>query len=178
MIPLTVLVVHPMACDACQREGFSGFRYRCQKCHNYQLCQDCFWRGRVSGPHTNEHEVKEYTTYVSYLMWSQFCLLYCVYNFVFNSEINFTQSARGKVLHLFASELCLLSLRNGFVESILALVQLIDFVFKYNVSKIYLCDIQHVYLNIRQIFFPNSSSKKIGWGCVHFIIVHKAPRIG
>ncbi|PSN31578.1 hypothetical protein C0J52_25588 [Blattella germanica] len=58
-------VVHPMACDACQREGFSGFRYRCQKCHSYQLCQDCFWRGRVSGPHTNEHEVKEYTTYKS-----------------------------------------------------------------------------------------------------------------
>ncbi|KAF4520539.1 hypothetical protein B566_EDAN008738 [Ephemera danica] len=58
-------VVHPMPCDACQREGFSGFRYRCQKCHNYQLCQDCFWRGRISGPHTNEHEVKEYTTYKS-----------------------------------------------------------------------------------------------------------------
>lgn len=58
-------VVHPMTCDACQREGFSGFRYRCQKCHSYQLCQDCFWRGRISGPHTNEHEVKEYTTYKS-----------------------------------------------------------------------------------------------------------------
>ncbi|XP_063218074.1 dystrobrevin beta-like [Bacillus rossius redtenbacheri] len=58
-------VVHPTACDACQREGFSGFRYRCQKCHSYQLCQDCFWRGRVSGPHTNDHEVKEYTTYKS-----------------------------------------------------------------------------------------------------------------
>nr|CAD7454664.1 unnamed protein product [Timema tahoe] len=58
-------VVHPTACDACQREGFSGFRYRCQKCHSYQLCQDCFWRGRVSGPHANDHEVKEYTTYKS-----------------------------------------------------------------------------------------------------------------
>ena len=63
---LSDAVVHPMTCDACQREGFSGFRYRCQKCHNYQLCQDCFWRGRISGPHTNEHEVKEYTTYVSF----------------------------------------------------------------------------------------------------------------
>lgn len=58
-------VIHPTACDVCQREGFSGFRYRCAKCHNYQLCQDCFWRGRVSGPHTNDHEVKEYTSYVS-----------------------------------------------------------------------------------------------------------------
>ncbi|XP_067005401.1 dystrobrevin beta [Anabrus simplex] len=58
-------VVHPTVCDACQKEGFSGFRYRCQKCHSYQLCQDCFWRGRISGPHTNDHEVKEYTTYKS-----------------------------------------------------------------------------------------------------------------
>jgi hypothetical protein len=66
-VTLSDSVVHPMACDACQREGFSGFRYRCQKCHSYQLCQDCFWRGRISGSHTNEHEVKEYTTYVSVL---------------------------------------------------------------------------------------------------------------
>ncbi|XP_065342654.1 dystrobrevin beta [Cloeon dipterum] len=56
-------VVHPMICDACQRDNFTGFRYRCQKCHNYNLCQDCFWRGRISGQHTNEHEVKEYTSY-------------------------------------------------------------------------------------------------------------------
>ncbi|XP_026282378.1 dystrobrevin alpha isoform X1 [Frankliniella occidentalis] len=58
-------VVHPITCDACHRENFSGFRYRCQKCHNFQMCQDCFWRGRIFGSHTNEHEVKEYTSYKS-----------------------------------------------------------------------------------------------------------------
>ncbi|XP_059477599.1 dystrobrevin beta-like isoform X4 [Neocloeon triangulifer] len=58
-------VAHPMICDACQRENFTGFRYRCQKCHNYNMCQECFWRGRISGQHTNEHEVKEYSTYKS-----------------------------------------------------------------------------------------------------------------
>ncbi|XP_034242870.1 dystrobrevin beta isoform X2 [Thrips palmi] len=58
-------VVHPISCDACHRENFSGFRYRCQKCHNFQMCQDCFWRGRIFGSHTNEHEVKEYTSYKS-----------------------------------------------------------------------------------------------------------------
>ncbi|GBM05106.1 Dystrobrevin beta [Araneus ventricosus] len=58
-------VLHPVQCDGCNREAFLGFRYRCQKCYNYQLCQDCFWRGRVSGNHTSQHEMKEYTYYKS-----------------------------------------------------------------------------------------------------------------
>ncbi|XP_064486629.1 dystrobrevin beta-like isoform X2 [Ornithodoros turicata] len=58
-------VLHPVQCDGCNRESFLGFRYKCQRCYNYQLCQDCFWRGRVSGSHTNQHEVKEYTAYKS-----------------------------------------------------------------------------------------------------------------
>ncbi|CAG9762189.1 unnamed protein product [Ceutorhynchus assimilis] len=56
-------VSHPIQCDACQRENFTGFRYRCQKCPHYTLCQDCFWRGRISAPHTLEHQVKEYATF-------------------------------------------------------------------------------------------------------------------
>ncbi|XP_026319872.1 dystrobrevin beta isoform X2 [Hyposmocoma kahamanoa] len=58
-------VVHPLACSACRRSSLTGFRYRCSRCTNYTLCQDCFWRGRVSGTHTNEHEVKEYAAYKS-----------------------------------------------------------------------------------------------------------------
>jgi EF-hand/Zinc finger, ZZ type len=60
-------VVHPMVCSSCQRENFSGFRYRCQhsRCHGYQLCQDCFWQGRTSLNHQNDHEVKEYSCYKS-----------------------------------------------------------------------------------------------------------------
>lgn len=42
-----------------------GFRYRCQQCHNYQLCQDCFWRGHAGGSHSNQHQMKEYTSWVS-----------------------------------------------------------------------------------------------------------------
>ncbi|XP_072391820.1 dystrobrevin beta isoform X1 [Diabrotica undecimpunctata] len=56
-------VIHPVQCDACQRENFTGFRYRCQKCPHYTLCQDCFWRGRVSAPHILEHQVKEYASF-------------------------------------------------------------------------------------------------------------------
>ncbi|XP_026466491.1 dystrobrevin beta-like [Ctenocephalides felis] len=58
-------VSHPTVCSACQRENFTGFRYRCQRCHGYQLCQDCFWRGKVSNGHTTDHEVKEYSSYKS-----------------------------------------------------------------------------------------------------------------
>ncbi|XP_060807217.1 dystrobrevin beta-like [Amyelois transitella] len=58
-------VVHPLACSACRRSSLTGFRYRCTRCTNYTLCQDCFWRGRVSATHTNEHEVKEYAAYKS-----------------------------------------------------------------------------------------------------------------
>lgn len=56
-------VVHPVQCDCCQRENFTGFRYRCQKCPHYTLCQDCFWKGRVSTPHNLDHQVKEYASY-------------------------------------------------------------------------------------------------------------------
>ncbi|XP_074108469.1 dystrobrevin beta isoform X2 [Cotesia typhae] len=58
-------VHHPIMCDACYKSNFSGFRYRCQKCNSYQLCQDCFWRGKVSGGHTNEHETREYSSFKS-----------------------------------------------------------------------------------------------------------------
>jgi len=58
-------VFHPVQCDGCHRESFTGFRYRCQRCHNYQLCQDCFWRGRTSAHHSPDHQMKEYLSYVS-----------------------------------------------------------------------------------------------------------------
>ncbi|XP_048255969.1 dystrobrevin beta-like isoform X2 [Haliotis rufescens] len=58
-------VLHPVQCEGCHRESFTGFRYKCQRCFNYHLCQDCFWRGRTSANHRIEHEMKEYTTYKS-----------------------------------------------------------------------------------------------------------------
>lgn len=65
-----IIVTHPISCDACQRDNFMGFRYRCQKCHSFQMCQECFWRGRVASSHTIEHDVKEYTSYVCMLLFS------------------------------------------------------------------------------------------------------------
>uniref|UniRef100_A0A7E4W1D4 Dystrobrevin n=1 Tax=Panagrellus redivivus TaxID=6233 RepID=A0A7E4W1D4_PANRE len=58
-------VYHPVVCDSCQVRAFTGFRYKCQRCPNYQLCQSCFWRGQVSKQHKNDHEMKEYSSYKS-----------------------------------------------------------------------------------------------------------------
>lgn len=59
-------VVHPVMCEGCHRNGFTGFRYKCQKCFNYNLCQDCFWRGRNSGSHdSDKHPCREYSFWQS-----------------------------------------------------------------------------------------------------------------
>lgn len=57
-------VFHPVECSYCQSESMMGFRYRCQQCHGYQLCQSCFWRGHASGPHSNQHQMKEHSSWV------------------------------------------------------------------------------------------------------------------
>ncbi len=57
-------VFHPVECSYCRNESMMGFRYRCQQCHGYQLCQSCFWRGHASGPHSNQHQMKEHSSWV------------------------------------------------------------------------------------------------------------------
>ncbi|XP_048840809.1 dystrobrevin, beta a isoform X3 [Brienomyrus brachyistius] len=58
-------VFHPVECSYCRSESMMGFRYRCQQCHNYQLCQNCFWRGHASGSHSNQHQMKEHSSWKS-----------------------------------------------------------------------------------------------------------------
>uniref|UniRef100_A0A8C7L5F8 Dystrobrevin, beta b n=1 Tax=Oncorhynchus kisutch TaxID=8019 RepID=A0A8C7L5F8_ONCKI len=56
---------HPVECSYCRSESMVGFRYRCQQCHGYQLCQSCFWRGHANGPHSNQHQMKEHSSWKS-----------------------------------------------------------------------------------------------------------------
>ncbi|XP_014053126.1 dystrobrevin, beta b isoform X2 [Salmo salar] len=58
-------VFHPVECSYCRSESMMGFRYRCQQCHGYQLCQSCFWRGHANGPHSNQHQMKEHSSWKS-----------------------------------------------------------------------------------------------------------------
>jgi len=58
-------VNHPVKCNVCRSASIQGFRYKCQKCSNFNMCQNCFWQGKTSENHRTEHEVKEYSTFVS-----------------------------------------------------------------------------------------------------------------
>uniref|UniRef100_A0A3B4CNK6 Dystrobrevin n=1 Tax=Pygocentrus nattereri TaxID=42514 RepID=A0A3B4CNK6_PYGNA len=58
-------VFHPVGCSYCRSDGMVGFRYRCQQCFNYQLCQNCFWRGHASGNHSDHHQMKEHSSWKS-----------------------------------------------------------------------------------------------------------------
>ncbi|XP_016380441.1 dystrobrevin beta-like [Sinocyclocheilus rhinocerous] len=61
-------VFHPVECSYCHSQSMMGFRYRCQQCDNYQLCQECFWRGHASGSHSNQHQMKEYMSWSDRLL--------------------------------------------------------------------------------------------------------------
>ena len=60
-MPEVERVIHPVPCKGCKRNGFTGYRYECQKCIDFQLCQECFWRGKTSGSHDPDtHNCREY----------------------------------------------------------------------------------------------------------------------
>eukprot|EP00794_Sanderia_malayensis_P014963 gene14963-16505_t len=59
----TSAIQHDVKCKACGRKPFNGLRYKCLDCFNYQLCQDCFWRDKLSGSHLNSHDVREHNSW-------------------------------------------------------------------------------------------------------------------
>jgi len=52
---------HEAKCNICKEYPIIGFRYRCLKCFNYDLCQGCFWSGRVSKSHRVTHPMHQYS---------------------------------------------------------------------------------------------------------------------
>ena len=63
-LSLSLSVYHPVSCSYCRGNSMTGFRYRCLRCRGYQLCQNCFWRGNASGSHSNQHQMKEHSSWV------------------------------------------------------------------------------------------------------------------
>ncbi|CAH1774577.1 unnamed protein product [Owenia fusiformis] len=51
---------HESKCNICKAFPIIGFRYRCLKCFNYDLCQNCFFTGRCSKKHKTSHPTQEY----------------------------------------------------------------------------------------------------------------------
>ncbi|CAN7983133.1 unnamed protein product [Ixodes pacificus] len=56
---------HQAKCNGCKQYPIVGFRYRCLKCFNVDLCQSCFFSGRKTKSHKVTHPMQEYCTTVS-----------------------------------------------------------------------------------------------------------------
>jgi len=55
---------HQAKCNICKQNPILGFRYRCLKCFNFDMCQDCFFAGK-GGRYKNHkmtHPMQEYCT--------------------------------------------------------------------------------------------------------------------
>ncbi|KAL8624974.1 hypothetical protein ACOMHN_039861 [Nucella lapillus] len=53
---------HQAKCNVCKDFPIVGFRYRCLKCFNFDMCQNCFFSGRVVKGHKLNHPMQEYCT--------------------------------------------------------------------------------------------------------------------
>lgn len=42
---------HQAKCNICKQYPIIGFRYRCLKCFNFDMCQSCFFSGRRAKHH-------------------------------------------------------------------------------------------------------------------------------
>lgn len=56
---------HQAKCNICKEYPIVGFRYRCLKCFNFDMCQTCFFFGRSGKNHKLSHPMHEYCTTVS-----------------------------------------------------------------------------------------------------------------
>ncbi|XP_039926016.1 dystrotelin isoform X1 [Hirundo rustica] len=61
----TEMVSHEATCRVCKVFPITGIRYRCLKCLNFDLCQACFFTGRLCKPHKRSHPVAEYCVQMS-----------------------------------------------------------------------------------------------------------------
>ncbi|XP_039245545.1 dystrotelin isoform X1 [Pipra filicauda] len=61
----TEMVFHQARCRVCKVFPITGLRYRCLKCLNFDLCQACFFTGRLCKPHKRSHPVVEHCVQMS-----------------------------------------------------------------------------------------------------------------
>ncbi|XP_025944912.1 dystrotelin [Apteryx rowi] len=61
----TKMVSHQVRCRVCKNFPITGLRCRCLKCLNFDLCQGCFFTGRLNKPHKRSHPVVEHCVQMS-----------------------------------------------------------------------------------------------------------------
>ncbi|KAK2181700.1 hypothetical protein NP493_384g05004 [Ridgeia piscesae] len=53
---------HQSKCNICKQYPIVGLRYRCLRCFNFDMCQNCFFSGRKAKGHKLTHPMQEYCT--------------------------------------------------------------------------------------------------------------------
>uniref|UniRef100_A0A914HK11 Dystrophin n=1 Tax=Globodera rostochiensis TaxID=31243 RepID=A0A914HK11_GLORO len=53
---------HQAKCNACKMFPVVGLRYRCLRCFNFDICQNCFFSQRTAKSHKLSHPMQEYCT--------------------------------------------------------------------------------------------------------------------
>ncbi|XP_053396069.1 dystrophin-like isoform X7 [Mercenaria mercenaria] len=56
---------HQAKCNICKTFPIVGLRYRCLRCFNFDMCQNCFFSGRRAKHHKLTHPIQEYCTTTS-----------------------------------------------------------------------------------------------------------------
>ncbi|KAF7278085.1 dystrophin [Rhynchophorus ferrugineus] len=51
---------HQAKCNSCKQYPITGLRYRCLKCFNFDMCQSCFFSGKLTKGHKLTHPMHEY----------------------------------------------------------------------------------------------------------------------
>ena len=53
---------HQAKCNVCKMFPIVGLRYRCLRCFNFDICQNCFFSQRTAKSHKLTHPMQEYCT--------------------------------------------------------------------------------------------------------------------
>uniref|UniRef100_A0A5K4F2Q4 Calponin-homology (CH) domain-containing protein n=3 Tax=Schistosoma TaxID=6181 RepID=A0A5K4F2Q4_SCHMA len=62
-LALSEQVIHHIRCTVCHNQPLIGLRYRCLRCLNFDMCQQCFFAGRTSRNHKLTHPMQEYCSH-------------------------------------------------------------------------------------------------------------------
>ncbi|CAH8870581.1 unnamed protein product [Trichobilharzia szidati] len=62
-LALSEQVIHHIRCSVCHNQPLVGLRYRCLRCLNFDMCQQCFFAGRTARNHKLTHPMQEYCSH-------------------------------------------------------------------------------------------------------------------
>ncbi|XP_065582815.1 utrophin-like isoform X3 [Artemia franciscana] len=62
-ISASEMAKHQAKCNICKMSPIVGLRYRCLKCFNFDLCQSCFFSGKIAKHHKLSHPMHEYCSH-------------------------------------------------------------------------------------------------------------------